>query len=71
VFKRSGENTRLKGARKKPYRPKPEEQEGMPQQKHCPPTKRREERSQSTMKSNIKTWHEFSPHITLKRRKET
>jgi hypothetical protein len=34
-----------KGKRKKnPHRPKPEEQEGMPQHEHCPLAKRREDR---------------------------
>jgi hypothetical protein len=38
--------TKLKGARrKKPHKPKPEEQEGMPHYQHCPPAKCREDRN--------------------------
>jgi hypothetical protein len=38
--------TKEKGARReKPHRPKPEEQEGMPQHQHCPLAKRREDRN--------------------------
>jgi hypothetical protein len=37
------ETTKQKEERRE--KPKPEEQEGMPQHKHCPPAKRREDRN--------------------------
>jgi hypothetical protein len=38
--------TKQKGARReKPHRPKPEEQEGMPQHQYCPRAKRPEDRT--------------------------
>jgi hypothetical protein len=53
--------------RKKPHKPKPEEQQCMPQYQHCHPAKRRAKiGTHSTMKSSRKTLHDCSPHIPQK-----
>jgi hypothetical protein len=45
-------------------KPKPEEQEGMPQPQHCPLAGHHEDKNPKfTVTSNRKTLHQFSPHI--------
>jgi hypothetical protein len=52
--------------RKNPRMPNAEEQGSMPQHRHCPLGKHREDKTQSTMKSSIKTLQDFSPRISPK-----
>jgi hypothetical protein len=51
---------------KKPHRPKPEDERGMPQHRHCHPLKHRENGTQCTMKSSKKTLREFSQQFNHK-----
>jgi hypothetical protein len=57
--------------KKRGKKPKPKEQEGTPQRQYCPLESVAEKGTQSAMKSNKKTLHEFTSHIPQKRRKGT